>query len=87
MEFYNKVQEILNLMIAHINLNFDETEIPILIKTSQDLALRVFIKKLNSPLGDYISTRKPESLSEALNLLTNDFNVQDFSPMLIISNR
>ncbi|KAL1123018.1 hypothetical protein AAG570_002106 [Ranatra chinensis] len=56
-----------------------------LLEQSQCLALRVFLKYLNRPLGDYISTRKPESLDVALHILTNDFNVAAQSDTVPVS--
>lgn len=74
-EFYAKIQENLNVQIAYIRMHHSSSKD--LINNSQKLALRIFLKHLNNPLGDYLSTRNPESLADALYVLTNDFNVND----------
>lgn len=48
-------------------------------------------KSLNNPLGDYLTTRNPNTLNEALHVLTNDFNaysktLQGFKPKPLTSN-
>ena len=75
LEFFAKVQENLNLQTAYINMHNGANAA--LIENSQKLALRIFLKNLNGPLGDYLSTRKPNDLNEALHILTNDFNIND----------
>jgi hypothetical protein len=76
LEFFSRVQDNLNLQVAYIKTHHG-TDSAILINYSQKLALRVFLKNLNSPLGDYISTRNPDTLNTALHILTNDFNITD----------
>ncbi|KAL1129574.1 hypothetical protein AAG570_012519 [Ranatra chinensis] len=75
LEFHRKIQENLNLQVQYIRTHSSIEDRKTLLEQSQCLALRVFLKYLNRPLGDYISTRKPESLDVALHILTNDFNV------------
>lgn len=77
LDFLNKIQNNLNLQTSYVKLHFAEDESNILIAHSQKLALRVLLKNLNNPLGDYLSTRNPSSLNEALNILTNDFNINE----------
>lgn len=77
LEFYSNIQNSMNLQISFINIHFQEPSKTVLTDDSQKLALRVFLKHLNNPLGDYLSTRKPNSLSEALHILTNDFNITE----------
>ena len=75
LEFYATVQENLNLQVSYIRTHNKESSV--LIEFAQKLALRVFLKNLNNPLGDYLATRNPDSLNEALHILTNDFNITD----------
>lgn len=75
LEFFATIQENLNLQVAYIRTHSKESSV--LIEFAQKLALRVFLKNLNNPLGDYLATRNPESLNAALHILTNDFNVAD----------
>lgn len=77
LEFFNKVQNNLNMQISHNNMNTVEPVRSVLNEDSQKLALRVFLKHLNNPIGDYLSTRNPNDLSSALHILTNDFNITD----------
>lgn len=75
LEFFAQVQENLNLQVAYIKTH--NKECSVLIDFAQNLALRVFLKNLNNPLGDYLATRNPDSLNAALHILTNDFNITD----------
>lgn len=79
LEFYSKVQDNLNLQTSYVNMHSAANEINVLIENSRKLALRVFLKHLNGSLGDYLSTRNPDSLNSALQMLTNDFNINDKS--------
>jgi len=76
LEFYNKIQENLNLKISCIKNHYNNDSTA-LIAESQRLALRVFIKHLNNPLSEYLSTRKPATLNDALHILVNDYNIND----------
>lgn len=78
LDFFTEIQNNLNLQVSYINMhNNDAGVIATLIENSQKLALRVFLKHLNGQLGDYLSTRNPDSLNSALHILTNDFNIND----------
>lgn len=75
-EFFMKIQNNLNLQINFIKTHSaTDDEVMYLSEFSQKTALRVLLKHLNSPLCDYLSTRNPGSMNEALYILTNDFNV------------
>lgn len=77
-DFFSKIQSNLNLQTSYIKTHTnDVNEVTCLIEFSQKLALRVLLKNLNSPLNDYLSTRNPSSLNEALNILSNDFNANE----------
>jgi len=75
LEFFSKVQENLNYQISFIRNKIDESKKNVLVEQSQKLALRIFLKHLNNPLGEYLSTRKPSTLNEAMYILTNDYNI------------
>lgn len=79
LEFFTRVQENLNLQISYISTQVIEAARDVLIQNCNCLALRVFLKHLNNPLGHYLSTRQPSTLSEVLKILTNHFNVNDKS--------
>ncbi|KAL1129632.1 hypothetical protein AAG570_012577 [Ranatra chinensis] len=79
LEFYNKILENLNLQIQQIKLHAPTDHVDDRISCARNLALRVFLQHLNSPLSDYMTTRNPQSLEEALNILTNDYGSQKFS--------
>lgn len=79
-EFFNKIQANLNLQIAYCNNNYQPHKAIPSIENAQALALRVFLKNLNRPLGDYVTTRNPNNLQEALHILTNDFQINDKFP-------
>lgn len=75
-EFYERIRENLNLQISWIKINQAQLS-PGLMWHSRALALRIFLKNLNHPLGDYISTRNPGSLEDAYELMVNDFTISN----------
>lgn len=44
-----------------------------------ELALQVFLRGLRDPLRQYLKSRNPLSLAEALNLMTNEFQFENLS--------
>lgn len=76
-EFFNKIQSNLNLQIAYCNTYFNNAKATHSIENALAIGLRIFLKNLNQPLGDYVTTRNPNSLQEALNILVNDFQIND----------
>lgn len=81
-EFFNAIQKNLNLQIAYCNNHFPDAKKIILIENATELGLRIFLKQLNKPLGDYILTRNPATLQEALRILTNDFQINQKLPVV-----
>lgn len=75
-DFYNKVQQILNLQISYISTHFIAGEVPILSQFSRNLALRVLLRGLKDPIGALMRTKNPPDLNSALNMLTNDFQIE-----------
>lgn len=74
-EFFNAIQQNINLQIAYCNNHFLSPKREILTENVTQLGLRIFLKFLNRPLGDYITTRNPCTLQDALHILTNDFQI------------
>lgn len=76
-DFYHRLQELLNLQIAQIKLEaFNQIEVLSLQKYVSKLALRVLLRGLKDPVGSLMRTKNPDSLQAALNMLTNDFNIE-----------
>lgn len=76
-DFYNKIQHNLNLQIAYIITHSeDDSERTILSKYSQTLAVRVLLRGLKEPIGSLMRTKDPDDMSSALNMLTNDFQIE-----------
>jgi hypothetical protein len=61
-EFYHTVVDNLNLQTSCRKMHH-ASDSNVLINNSKKLALRVFLKGLNGPVGDYLSTRNPDTLN------------------------
>lgn len=81
-DFFNSIQKNLNLQIAYCNNHYADNKKVILIENATELGLRIFLKYLNKPLGDYIATRNPSTLQEALRIVTNDFQANQTTPVV-----
>lgn len=77
-DFYNKIQKYLNLQIAYISSHSNAAEVVILSQYVQNLALRVLLRGLKDPIGSLMRTKNPANMNEALNMLTNDFQIEKF---------
>lgn len=75
-EFYNKIQHVLNLQTAYITVHSSAPEDGILIQYARNLALRVLLRGLKDPVGSLMRAKNPANLNSALNMLTNDFQIQ-----------
>lgn len=75
-DFYNKIQHLLNLQTAYINTHSNAVAAPILIEYTRSLALRVLLRGLREPTGSLMRAKNPQDLNSALNMLTNDFQIQ-----------
>lgn len=75
-DFYNKIQQILNLQLSYITTHSNQQEIPILSQYCRNLALRVLLRGLKEPIGSLMRTKNPLDLNSALNMLTNDFQIE-----------
>lgn len=71
-EFYEKIQHLLNLQIAYF-VNKESAIANVLSEYARKLALRVLLRGLQEPIGSLMRTKNPNSLAEALSMLTNDF--------------
>lgn len=78
-EFYNRVKEILNLQIAYISTQINREEQGVLIGYFQNYAVRILLRGLKEPLGNLMRTKNPSDMNSALNMLTNDFQLESFS--------
>lgn len=76
-DFYNKVQNSLNLQVAYIQTNSAPTEAEVLINYFQNYALRILLRGLKEPIGQLMRAKNPKNLNEALSMLTNDFQYND----------
>lgn len=75
-EFYNKVKEVLNLQIAYISTQIKAEEQGVLIGYFQNYAVRILLRGLKEPLGNLMRTKSPTDMNSALNMLTNDFQIE-----------
>lgn len=72
-DFYNKIQKILNLMLCYFKNKHTVAEATILSNYARGLALRTLLKGLNEPLSSILKAKNPTDLNSALNMITNDF--------------
>lgn len=75
-EFYSRVQDLLNLQISYINTHTIQEARPVLIAYFQNYALRILLRGLKEPLGTLMRTKDPKNMNTALNMLTNDFQLE-----------
>lgn len=76
-DFYNKLQRILNLQISYIKTHSSNaTEANILTMYFQKYAVRILLRGLREPVGSLMRTKNPPDLNTALNMLTNDFQIE-----------
>lgn len=75
-EFYTRIQQILNLQTSYITTHSQGAESVVLINYHRNLALRILLRGLKDPLGSLMRTKNPTDLNSALNMLTNDFQIE-----------
>lgn len=75
-EFYNRIQHVLNLQISYLNTHVTHDNAAILIGYFRNYALRILLRGLKEPLGSLMRTKNPADLNVALNMLTNDFQLE-----------
>lgn len=81
-DFYNRIQHHLNMQVTYFQTQIPINEATILIQFFRNYALRVLLKGLRDPVGSLMRTKNPQSLNDALQMLTNDFqhDVKSFNP-------
>lgn len=75
-EFYTRIQQILNLQTSYIATHSEGNEAVVLINYHRNLALRILLRGLKDPVGSLMRTKNPPDLNSALNMLTNDFQIE-----------
>lgn len=75
-DFYTRIQQILNLQTSYIATHSEGNESVLLVNYHRQLALRVLLRGLKDPLGSLMRTKNPGDLNSALNMLTNDFQLE-----------
>ncbi|KAI5707738.1 myb-like protein P [Diaphorina citri] len=73
-EFFNKIQKMINLQTSYV-VNHNTPGAEYIKKFILDLGLRTFLRGLKEPLGSLMRTKNPKDLNDALNILTNDFQI------------
>lgn len=74
-DFYNKVQKVLNLQVSYLTTHVPRETADVLIDYFKSYALRILLRGLREPLGSLMRTKNPTDLNSALNMLTNDFQL------------
>lgn len=75
-EFYNRLQELLNLQVSYFTTHIHPDEAKVLICYSRHYALRILLRGLKEPLGTLMRTKNPTDMNNALSMLTNDFQLE-----------
>lgn len=78
-EFYNRLQQLLNLQTSYLSTHKDENEAKILTDYFRNYALRILLRGLKEPIGSLMRTKNPKDLNTALNMLTNDFQLEVYN--------
>lgn len=66
----------LNLQSAYIATHVTSEHRSTTQEFANNLSLRVLLRGLREPLGPLLRTRNPKSLGEALNMMTNDYQIE-----------
>lgn len=64
-EFYNKIQNLLNLQVSYLGTRLNVDDARILSHYNKMLALRVLLRGLKEPLGSLMRTKNPEYINTA----------------------
>lgn len=73
-QFHAQIQKLVNLHSAYLDTHSMSGESEIKNYISK-LAIRTFLRGLKEPLGSLMRTKDPKDLNEALNILTNEFQI------------
>lgn len=85
-DFFNKIQQKLNLQISFIASHIAANEAPIIAQYCRNLALRILLRGLREPIGSLMRTKNPADLNAALHMLTNDFQLESVVPNYFKAN-
>lgn len=74
-EFHTKIQTYINLHASYVDTHnvAGKSEIK---QYVAELGLRSFLRNLKEPLGSIMRTRNPQDLNDALNILTNEYQME-----------
>lgn len=75
-DFYSKIQKLLNLEQSYVKTHCSPNEAVVLSNFFNNYALRILLRGLKDPIGSLMRTKNPQNLSQALNMLTNDFQLE-----------
>lgn len=73
-DYHQRMVNLLNIMIAHLQINKIDPTKSVLIEFARGFAMRTFINGLNETTASLLRARKCESLEEVLIILQNEFN-------------
>lgn len=73
-EFHNKIQKYINLHSSYLDTHNMSGQTNVKEYVAK-LGLRTLLRGLKEPLGSLMRTKNPKDLNEALNMLTNDFQI------------
>ncbi|XP_048522609.1 uncharacterized protein LOC125504520 [Dendroctonus ponderosae] len=76
--FYDKVLEILNLLVSYVDSHDDIASATVKRTVYQKLALKTFLSGLKEPLGNTIRCMRPTDLAEAIQFVTEETNIKYF---------
>lgn len=71
--FFERIQKLLNLQISYFRNKEIDPASKVMCEYVNKLALRVLLRGLREPLGSLMRTKNPDSLDNALHMLSNDF--------------
>lgn len=74
-DYYNRLQKLLNLILSYLMTHLPADQREILSQFFRSYTLRILLKGLREPIGSLMRTKNPQDLSSALNMLTNDFQI------------
>ncbi|KAI5755100.1 hypothetical protein M8J77_014183 [Diaphorina citri] len=74
-EFHAKIQKYINLHSSYLDTHGLGTQVGVKEYVAK-LGLRTLLRNLKEPLGSLMRTRDPKDLNEALNMMTNDFQIE-----------
>lgn len=86
-DFYYRIMNNLNLQSAYLTTHIEEGPRVTMKSFANGLGLRVLLRGLREPIGPLMRTRDPKDLAEALNIMTNDFQIDAPSIKMAYNNQ